>query len=78
MITPTFFDITATTGVRPTRLDFDPTKITITNHVFSFSITTYRSFIEDHREITNDIFAQEHIAFLTYWLSMYLLCARFV
>lgn len=71
MITPTFFDIAVMVGVRPIGLDFDPAKVTRTDLAFSFSWTTYCSFIEDHQEASKNIFVQEHIIFLTYWLLRY-------
>jgi len=70
MLTPTLLDVVGLTGLKPTSYTFDPTdhgsKIS-----FDFTRLAYGNFIMDHRVITNDkVSDKEHIAFLTYWLSM--------
>lgn len=76
MITPTFFDIYAIVGLRPMGMDFDPETITRIGPPFSFSRPTYNSFIEDHRKAAHDVSTNEHIIFLSYLLSRYVLFAR--
>lgn len=76
MASPTFFDIIVIAGLRPTRESFDPLRRTKTNHAFNFTRTAYSSFMEDHRGFSDQVTDQEHITFLTLWLSRYVLCAR--
>lgn len=64
MITLTLFDIVSITGIRPTRLDFDLTKVTRIDLAFTFSRITYNYFIKDHQEKTNDILHMNILAFL--------------
>lgn len=78
MITPIFFNIATIVSLRPTGMDFDPAKVTKTDPPFSFSRPAYISFIEDHRRVTHDISMHEHITFLTYWFSRYVLSTRFI
>lgn len=76
MITLTLFEIVIIVVLRPTREAFEPPTKTRKNHGFTFTRTTYSSFIKDHQASTDRVDAYEHIDFLTYWLSMYFLCAR--
>jgi len=44
---------------------------------FDFSRLAYGNFIKDQHVTTNtDVSDKEHVAFLTYWLSMYIFCSR--
>jgi len=44
---------------------------------FDFSRLAYGNFIKDQHVTTNaDVYDKEHVAFLTYWLSMYIFCSR--
>ena len=71
MLTPTLLDVVGHTGLKPTGQTFDPdshdSKIS-----FEFTRLAYGNFIIDHRVTTSaEVSDKEHIAFLTYWLSMY-------
>jgi len=76
MLTPTLLDVVGFTGLKPIGQIFDPD-----NHVselsFDFARYAYGNFILDHHVTSNtDVSDIEHIAFLTYWLSMYIFCSR--
>lgn len=71
MITSTLFNIVAIVGLLPTREAFEP--LTKTKTDFTFVRTACNSFIEDHQGLTDRVDDQEHIAFLTYRLSTYVL-----
>ena len=76
MLTPTLLDVVGLTGLKPTGQTFDPD-----NHhskmTFDFSTLAYGNFIKDqHITTSTDISDKEHVAFLTYWLSMYIFCSR--
>jgi len=76
MLTPTLLDVAGLTGLKPIGYTFDPTdhdsKIS-----FDFTRLVYGNFIIDHRVTTSaEVSDKEHIAFLTYWLSMYIFCSR--
>jgi len=44
---------------------------------FDFTRLAYGNFIIDHRVTTSvEVSDKEHIAFLTFWLSMYIFCSR--
>ena len=76
MLTPTLLDVAGLTGVKPVGQIFDPD-----NHVselsFDFARPVYGNFILDHHvTLSAETYDIEHIAFLTYWLSMYIFCSR--
>jgi len=76
MLTSTLLDVAGLTGLKPTDQTFDPD-----NHYskisFDFSRLAYGNFIKDQHVTTNaDVSNEEHIPFLTYWLSMYIFCSR--
>lgn len=76
MLTPTLLDIAGLTGLKPTGQTFDPD-----NHdleiTFDFAKPAYDIFIDDlHDTSSKAVSDREHIAFLTYWLSMYIFCSR--
>ena len=70
MLTPTLLDVDGLTSLKPSGQTFDPE-----NHesdiCFDFKRFAYVVFIKEHHntesaEVTNE----EHVSFLTYWLSM--------
>jgi len=76
MLTPTLLDVAGLTGLKPIGQTFDPdshhSKMT-----FDFSRLAYGNFIKDqHITTITDVTNKEHVAFLTYWLSMYIFCSR--
>jgi len=76
MLTPTLLDVAGFTGLKLIGYTFDPTdhgsKIS-----FDFTRLAYGNFIIDHRVTTSaEVSDKEHIAFLTYWQSMYIFCSR--
>lgn len=72
MLTPTLFDVAAIIGLSPLGETFDPTLPT--NATFSFSRASLQNYIEDHHDQDFvEVFDEEHIAFLTLWLSYYVL-----
>src|ERR1044072_4731137 len=70
MITPTLLDMAAITGLRPTGQVYNPTKFKNQKEIFSFKRTGLTSFIEEHMRI-GDVTNEEHITFLTYWLTFF-------
>ncbi|KAK2442624.1 serine/threonine-protein phosphatase 7 long form protein [Trifolium repens] len=74
MMTPTLFDVAAITGLRPTGPTFDP-KYTTPNHQFDFKVLSFSGFLKTFHDLSSDdVSHEEHIAFLTYWLSHFVLC----
>lgn len=72
-LTPTLFYVTAITGLNPLGETFTHTiKI---NHEFVFECFTFKNFIINHHDKKiEEVFDQEHIVFLTLWLSYYVFC----
>ncbi|KAK2414651.1 serine/threonine-protein phosphatase 7 long form protein [Trifolium repens] len=74
MMTPTLFDVAAITGLRPTGPTFDP-KYTTINQQFDFKVLSFSGFLKTFHDTSDeDVSLDEHIAFLTYWLSHFVLC----
>ncbi|KAK2436482.1 serine/threonine-protein phosphatase 7 long form protein [Trifolium repens] len=74
MMTPTLFDVAAITGLRPIGPTFDP-KYTTVNHHFDFKVLSFSGFLKTFHDTSDeDVSFKEHIAFLTYWLSHFVLC----
>ncbi|KAK2382058.1 serine/threonine-protein phosphatase 7 long form protein [Trifolium repens] len=74
MMTPTLFDVAAITGLRPTGPTYDP-KYTTPNHQFDFKTFSYSKYIETFHDLSSvEVSHEEHIAFLTYWLSHFVFC----
>jgi len=76
MLTPTLLDVAGLTSLKPIGQTFD-----LDSHVsklsFDFTKPVYGNFILDHHVISSvEVSDTEHIAFLTYWLSMYIFCSR--
>ena len=70
MLTPTFFDVAAITGLSPLCKTFDPTLPTENN--FTFNHVSFQNYIEDHYDQDSiEVSEEEYIAFLTLWLSYY-------
>lgn len=73
MLTPTLFDVAAIIGLSPLGEVFDPT-LSIEN-TFSFSRASLQNYIEDHyNKDSVEVSDEEHITFLTLWLSYYVFC----
>ncbi|XP_039686475.1 uncharacterized protein [Medicago truncatula] len=76
MLTPTLLDVAGLVGLKPVGQIFDPD--THSSEIsFDFSRPADGNFIIDHHDTSSTTVSdQEHIAFLTYWLSMYIFCSR--
>lgn len=73
MLTPTLFDVAAITGLSPLGEILDPTLPT--ENGFSFSRGSLQNYIEDHHNKDSvEVSEEEHIVFLTPWLSYYVFC----
>lgn len=73
MLTPTLFDVAAITGLSPLGHTFDPTLET--RHAFDFDRPGFQNYMEDHyNKESEEVSDEEHIAFLTLWLSYYMFC----
>lgn len=73
MLMLTLFDVATITGLSPLGDTFNPTLPTETT--FSFGRTCLQNYIEDHHDKDSlDVSDEDHIAFLTLWISYYVLC----
>jgi len=76
MLTPTLLDVAAITGLKPTSSTFDPEGYE-SELSFDFNRFAYGIFIkEQHKTESVEVTVKEHVAFLTYWLSMYIFYTR--
>jgi hypothetical protein len=76
MFTPTLLDVAAITGLKPIGETFDPSK-SKSGVTFDFVRATCGPYIkQEHKPHDKEVSEHEHIAFLTYWLSMYVFCTR--
>jgi hypothetical protein len=76
MLTPTLLDVAGLTGLKPTGQTFDPENH-ISKLLFDFARPAYGNFIIVHHVTSSvEVSDIEHIAFLTYWLSMFIFCSR--
>lgn len=75
MLTPTLLDVVAITGLKPIGEMFDPDNCE-SDFNFDFKRSTFGNYIEDHHNLDDEVSDEEHIAFLTFWLSIYVLCTR--
>ncbi|KAK2409177.1 serine/threonine-protein phosphatase 7 long form protein [Trifolium repens] len=76
MMTPTLFDVSAITGLSPVGEVYDPAK-TNPSIEFDYKEKTFQKYIlENHRVGEEEVSDIEHIAFLTLWLSHYVLCSK--
>lgn len=70
MLTPTLFNVVTITSLSPLGETFDP--MLPTQATFLFIRTILQNYIEDyHNKDYFKVFNEEHIAFLTLWLSYY-------
>lgn len=70
ILTPTLFDVAVITGLSPLGETFDPTLST--ENTFTFGRASLLNYIEDHHNKDSvEVSDEEHIAFLTLWLSYY-------
>jgi len=73
---PTLLDVAGVTGLKPTGQTFDPDS----HHsemTFDFSRLAYGNFTKDqHITTSTDVSDKDHVAFLTYWLSMFIFWSR--
>jgi len=76
MLTPTLLDVAAITSLKPTGQTFDPEGYE-SEISFDFKRLAYGIFIKEHHNTESaEVTDEEHVAFLTYWLSMYIFCTR--
>jgi hypothetical protein len=76
MMTPTLFGVAAITGLSPVGETYDLVK-TNQSIEFDYKEKTFQKYIqENHRVGEEEVFDIEHIAFLTLWLSHYVLCSK--
>ncbi|XP_050897203.1 uncharacterized protein LOC127104024 [Lathyrus oleraceus] len=79
MITPTFLDIAAITGLKPTGKVFDCEAVAPVSLRFDVGDSrkpTYNNFIDHHATSSGPMTTEEHVAFLTLWLSRFVFCSR--
>ncbi|CAJ2644439.1 unnamed protein product [Trifolium pratense] len=76
MMTPTLFDVSAITGLRPTGKTYSPSdssdNITLNYKENAFSAYILKHSGPDNEEVSDE----EHVAFLNLWLSHYVFCSR--
>jgi hypothetical protein len=75
MLTPTLMDVAVITGLRPNGETFDPTK-TSNNIELVYKENTFTKFIAENMGIEGEVSDEEHVAFLTLWLSHYVFCSK--
>jgi predicted acetyltransferase len=72
MFTPTLLDVAAITSLKPTGEIFDCDNTSSYFH-FDFKRAAFGHYIEDHHDTdSEETTDKEHVAFLTFWLSMYI------
>jgi hypothetical protein len=67
-------DVAAITGLRPSGETFDPSKSS-KNTYFKLNEKTFYKFIQEHHD-EGEVSAEEHVAFLTFWLALYIFCSK--
>jgi hypothetical protein len=73
MLTPTLFDIASITGLPPTCEIYDPNLESATQ--FNFDTATYGAYMNEHFDKdTAEVYDEECIDFLTFWLCCYVFC----
>jgi hypothetical protein len=76
MMTPTLFDVAAITGLNPIGDTYDPARAS-QNISFDPTEKTFRKYIQENHEVGEEEVSDiEHVAFLTLWLSHYILCSK--
>lgn len=75
MLTSTLFDVAAITRLNPIGETFTP--IVETVNEFFFERPNFKNYITDHhKKKIEEVFDQEHIAFMTLWLSYFFFSSR--
>ncbi|CAJ2642321.1 unnamed protein product [Trifolium pratense] len=75
MMTPTLLDVAAITGLSPLGDTYDPCKASDTIK-FDFRNKSYSKYIVENRKTSDEVSDEEHVAFLTLWLSQYVFCTQ--
>jgi hypothetical protein len=76
MLTPTLLDVAAITGLRPTRDHFHPT-VTGDKVELSYKENTFsKDIAENMGKVGEEVSIEEHVAFLTLWLSHFVFCSK--
>ncbi|KAH1212112.1 hypothetical protein GmHk_14G040383 [Glycine max] len=71
MMTPTLLDVAALTGLRPSGETYDPTNSS-DNIKLVYKENTFSKYIAEHKgPVEEEVSDEEHVAFLTLWLSHY-------
>lgn len=79
MITTTFLDIAAITGLKPTSEVFNCEVIAPVSLRFNVGDSrkpTYNNFIDHHATSSGPVTTEEHVPFLTLWLSRFVFFSR--
>jgi hypothetical protein len=79
MITPTLLDIASITSLKPTGEVFDCETIAPISLRFDVGDSrkpTYNNFIDHHATSSGPVTDEEHVAFLTLWLSRFVFCSK--
>ncbi|KAL6551057.1 hypothetical protein OROMI_021545 [Orobanche minor] len=76
MMTPTLLDVAAITSLLPTGDTYNPSDAS-DNVFFNFKELAFSNFIPENRgEDDTEVSPEEHVAFLTLWLSHYVFCSK--
>ncbi|KAL5148570.1 hypothetical protein HKD37_13G035601 [Glycine soja] len=76
MMTPTLLDVAALTGLRPSGETYDPTNSS-DNIKLVYKENTFSKYIAEHKgPVEEEVSDEEHVAFLTPWLSHYVFCTK--
>ncbi|KAL5138864.1 hypothetical protein HKD37_10G028935 [Glycine soja] len=76
MMTPTLLDVAALTGLRPSGETYDPTTSS-DNIKLVYKENTFSKYIAEHKgTVEEEVSDEEHVAFLTLWLSHYVFCTK--
>jgi hypothetical protein len=76
MLTPTLLDVAAITGLRPNGDHFNPTK-TGDKVKLNYKENTFSKYIaENMGKAEEEVSIEEHVAFLTLWLSHFVFCSK--
>ncbi|KAH1231137.1 hypothetical protein GmHk_10G030438 [Glycine max] len=76
MMTPTLLDVAALTGLRPNGETYDPTNSS-DNIKLVYKENTFSKYIAEHKgPVEEEVSDEEHVAFLTLWLSHYVFCTK--
>ncbi|KAH1206259.1 hypothetical protein GmHk_16G046769 [Glycine max] len=76
MMTPTLLDVAALIGLRPSGETYDPTNSS-DNIKLVYKENTFSKYIAEHKgPVEEEVSDEEHVAFLTLWLSHYVFCTK--